>query len=79
MANNRGSNRQAGAPALPGAGRPPQSITLRIGDGIAFRYGVNTPLELGEVVEIKRGIPRTVVLQLREGERVWILVETPTA
>jgi hypothetical protein len=77
MKNNRGSNRPKGAPALPGAGRPPQSITLRIGDGIAFRYGVNTPLELGDVIEIKRGIPRMVVLQLREGERVWILVETP--
>lgn len=76
--SRRGSNRTKGAPALPGAGRPPQSITLRLGDGIAFRYGVNTPLELGEVTEIKRGIPRTVVMQLREsGERIWLLVETP--
>jgi hypothetical protein len=77
MKNNRGSNRQPGAPALPGAGRPPQSITFRIGDAIAFRYGVNTPLELGEVTEMHRGIPRTVVIQLRNGEKVWLLVETP--
>lgn len=60
-----------------GSGRPPQSITFRIGDGILFRYGVNTPMEIGEVAEIKRGIPRTVIIQLREGERVWLLVETP--
>jgi hypothetical protein len=77
MGNKQSGNRTGQARA-PGAGRPPQSITLRIGDGIAFRYGVNTPLELGEVAEIKRGIPRTVVIQLREsGERIWLLVETP--
>lgn len=35
-------------------------------------------MEIGEVIEIKRGIPRTVVMRLREsGERVWLLVETP--
>lgn len=77
MKNNRGSNRTKGAPALPGAGRPPQSIMFRLGDGIAFRYGVNTPMELGEVVEMHRGIPRTVVIQLRNGEKIWLLVETP--
>jgi hypothetical protein len=77
MANKRGSNRQTGAPALPGAGRPPQSITFRIGDAAAMRYGHNTPLELGDVVEMHRGVPRTVVIQLRNGETVWLLVETP--
>lgn len=60
----------------PGAGRPPRSTTLRIGDGIALRYGYNTPLELGEVIEIKRG-PRTAVIQLRNGVTVWLLAETP--
>lgn len=61
-----------------GAGALPKSITLKIGDGILFRYGHNTPMEIGEVIEIKRGIPRTVVMQLREsGERIWLLVETP--
>lgn len=76
--NKRGSNRTKGAPALPGAGRPPQSTTLRVGDGIAIRYGANTPLELGEVVEIKRGIPRTTVIQLRDGTTIWLLAETPS-
>jgi hypothetical protein len=79
MSNKRGSNRQPGAPALPGAGRPPQSITLRVGDGIALRYGFSTPLELGEVVEIKRGIPRSVRIELRNGTTVWVLAETPKA
>ena len=77
MTNKRGSNRTKGSPALPGAGRPPQSITFRLGDAIAFRYGHNTPLELGEVTELQRGIPRTVVIQLRDGEKVWLLIETP--
>jgi hypothetical protein len=63
--------------ARSGAGAHPKSITFRIGDGIAFRYGVNTPLELGEVVELRRGIPRTAIIQLRNGEKVWLLVETP--
>lgn len=78
MANKRGSNRRPGAPALPGAGRPPQSITFRIGDAVALRYGFNTPMELGEVTEMHRGQPRTVVVQLRNGETVWLMVETPT-
>ena len=79
MKTKRGSNRQAGAPALPGAGRPPKSITFRVGDAIALRYGHNTPLEVGEVTEMHRGIPRTVVIQLRNGETVWVLIETPVA
>jgi len=57
--------------------RPPRSTKLHIGDGILLRYGYNTPMEIGEVIEIKRGIPRTIIIQLRNGERVWILVETP--
>lgn len=77
MKNNRGTNRQKGAPALPGAGRPPQSTTLRLGDGVLIRYGYNTPLELGEVTEIIRGIPRTVVIELQNGITVWLLAETP--
>lgn len=57
--------------------RPPQSTTLRLGDGIAIRYGANTPLELGEITAIHRGIPRTVVVTLRNGVTVWLLAETP--
>lgn len=72
----RGSNRTKGAPALPGAGRPPQSTILRVGDGIAIRYGAGAPLELGEVTEIMRGTPRTTVIMLRTGEMIWILAET---
>ena len=60
-----------------GAGRPPQSTTLRLGDGVAIRYGHNAPLELGEVKEIVRGIPRTVVIELRSGITLWLLAETP--
>ena len=82
MKSKRGSNRQAGAPALPGAGRPPQSTTLRIGDGVAIKYAKDdssTAFELGEVKEIIRGIPRTVRIELRNGMTVWLLAETPKA
>lgn len=75
---NHGGRRVATRPDAKQPGRPPQSITFRLGDAIAFRYGYNTPLELGEVVEMHRGIPRTVVIQLRNGEKVWLLVETPS-
>lgn len=60
-----------------GGGRPPQSTTLRLGDGVAIRYGYNRPLDLGKVTEIIRGIPRTVVIELRNGFTVWLLAETP--
>ena len=63
-----------------GAGRPPQSTVLRVGDGIAIKYATkdgSTPFELGEVIAIKRGIPRTTVIQLRNGETVYLLAETP--
>lgn len=66
--------------ARKGAGAPPQSITLRIGDGIAIKYATHegsTAFELGKVVEIKRGIPRTVRIELENGMRLWVLVETP--
>ena len=79
MANKRGSNRQLGAPALPGAGRPPQSTILRVGDGIAIKYATkdgSTPFELGDVTKIIRGIPRTTIIQLRNGETIYLLAET---
>ncbi len=62
--------------ARSGAGRPPQSTTLRVGDGIAIRFGHGAPLELGEVTEIKRGMPRTTVITMRSGLTVWLLAET---
>lgn len=80
MKNKRGSNRQTGDPALPGAGRPPQSTVLRIGDGIAIKYVTkdgSTPFELGEVKAINRGIPRTTVILLRNGDTIYLLAETP--
>lgn len=66
--------------ARKGAGAPPLSITLRIGDGIAVKYASDegsTAFELGKVVAIKRGIPRTVRIELASGMRLWLLVETP--
>ncbi len=74
-----GGRRQTTRPDAKKAGRPPQSTTLHIGDAVALRYGVNRPLELGEVTEIMRGIPRTTVIQLRNGETIWLLIETPKA
>lgn len=76
---NWGGSREAIRPDAKKPGRPPQSITFRIGDAVALRYGHNTPMELGEVTEMHRGIPRTVVIELRNGETVWLLVETPAA
>jgi len=56
---------------------PPQSITVRIGDRIGYRYGNNSPLEGGEVAELKRGIPRVIVLELDNHDKIWLMVETP--
>ena len=80
MPNKRGLHRQKGQKGQPGAGRPPQSTTLHIGDGIAIKYATkdgSTPFELGEVTEIKRGIPRTTVITLRGGTTIYLLAETP--
>lgn len=78
----RGSNRPKGAPALPGSGRPPQSTRLNIGDGVAIKTvsdGHSTAFELGTVARIERGIPRTVVIELRNGDTIYLLSETPKA
>lgn len=77
MAGKKGRSGAPGQTRLAGPGRPPKSATLRLGDGIGLRVGAGTMLQIGEVVEIKRGIPRTVVIDLRNGERVWLLAETP--
>ena len=50
---------------------------LRVGDGVALRWGAGTLLEVGKVVEIKRGRPRVTVILLGNGEQVWIMAETP--
>lgn len=74
---------KAGRSGAPGKTRPagpgakPRSAKLRLGDGVALRVGEGAPLQLGEVKEIVRGMPRTVIIELRNGETVWLLVETP--
>ena len=83
-----GTKGHSGGKRIPGPGkalgRPPliHSTVLRVGDGIAIKYameGGSTPLEWGEVIEIKRGITRTTVIKLRNGETVYLLAETPKA
>lgn len=76
--NRRGENRKPGAPALPGAGRPPQSATIRVGTPLMISqvepdgsYG-----HIGKgVAEITRsGVSRIVRVLLEDGSTLVITV-----
>lgn len=77
MKNNRGSNRTAGAPALPGAGRPAIKATIREGDGLMLSHvAVDGTADLGRgraTIE-KIGNARIVKVALGDGSEIRILV-----
>lgn len=79
MAGKKGHSGAPGQSRPAGPGRMPQRTVLRVGDGVALRWGEGTPMELGEVVEIRRGKPRLTIIKLRSGETVYLMAETPTA
>ena len=57
-----------------------QSTKIRVGERIAIKYakgGRSTALELGEVKEIRRGIPRTIVIAMADGSTIYLFAETP--
>jgi len=57
-----------------------RSTRINVGDGIAIKYakdGGSTAFELGHVQSIRRGIPRTIVIAMRDGSTVYLLAETP--
>lgn len=78
MKNKRGSNRQPGAPALPGAGR--KSIvkaTIREGDGLMLSqvYADGTAdLGRGRVAVEKIGRDRVIKVAQADGSEIRILV-----
>jgi hypothetical protein len=56
------------------------STKLHVNDRIAIKYaqaGSSTAFEMGHVKEIRRGIPRTVVIDLDGGITIYMLVEAP--
>jgi len=78
MKTRRGENRKAGDPALPGAGRPPQSATIKAGNPVMASltlpdggYG-----HLGKgVAEIARsGTSRVIRVPLEDGSTLVLMV-----
>jgi hypothetical protein len=74
----RGSNRPKGAPALPGAGRPPQSATIRNGAPIrvlqGFPDGGVADLGAGVAEIVRQGQSRIILLPQDDGSiiRIWV-------
>lgn len=75
--SKRGSNRQQGAPALPGAGRPPQTATIRAGNPImATRVYPDGVERIGTgVATIERvSTERVVRVQLDDGSTLVLTI-----
>lgn len=77
MKNKRGSNRQAGAPALPGAGRPPSKATITAGNPIRVAVkGADGYEHIGTgATTIERsGSDRVIRVALENGSTIIITV-----
>lgn len=74
----RGDNRPKGAPALEGAGRPPQSATIKAGNPIhvsqSWPDGGFTHLGKGHATIERAGMSRIVCLILEDGSTIRIMV-----
>lgn len=58
-------------------GRPPQTATLRLGQRLALaaHYPAGmAPLVTGTVTEIKRGLPRLVIIQMDDGAEYRLMI-----
>ena len=61
----------------PSNGRPPQTATIRLGQRVAVleRNPVGLlPLVAGTVTEIKRGVPRVVVVTMEDGTEYRLMI-----
>lgn len=77
MKTNRGSNRQLGAPALPGAGRPIVKATIHTGDGLMLSHVAadgTADLGHGRAVVEKIGNGRLIKVPLANGAEIRILL-----
>jgi hypothetical protein len=77
MKNKRGSNRQPGALALPGAGRPATKATINDGDGLMISQvyaGGTADLGRGKAEIEKIGNSRLVKIVQADGSEIRILV-----
>lgn len=77
MKNKRGSNRPPGAPALPGAGRPPNSATIRAGNPVMISRTFPDGIEhigTGTVSITRSGNDRIVRIALEDGSTLILTV-----
>lgn len=78
MKTRRGSNRQSGAPALPGAGRPVTKATIENGDGLMLSQVYTDGFaDLGRgraIVEKVAGHGRLIKIAQDDGSEIRILV-----
>ena len=75
--NKRGSNRQPGAPALPGAGRPVTRATINDGDGLMLSQvyaGGTADLGRGKARIEKIGNSRLIKIDQADGSEIRILL-----
>lgn len=75
--NKRGSNRQPGAPALPGAGRPITKATIKAGNPIRVARKSADGYEhigTGETAIERSGTDRIVRVEIEDGSTIIITV-----
>lgn len=75
---NQNSGNRSGKPRAPGAGRPPQTATLKLDARVGFtrrlKDGGVVPVESGHVASIGRGSPRAITITLDNGDTlvIWL-------
>lgn len=73
----RGSNRTKGAPALPGAGRPPTTATIAAGDGLLISHVLpdgTADLGRGRATIAHLGRDRLITILQEDGSEIRIVV-----
>lgn len=77
MRSRRGINRQKGASGLPGAGRPPQSATIKAGNPVRVAHVFPSGYEhlgTGAATIERSGTDRIVRVTLEDGSTIVITV-----
>lgn len=77
MRKSKPDGRASNGGARPNSGALPRSATLRLGQrvGVSERSPAGfAPIVGGKIVEIKRGAPRVVVVEMDDGSELRIMI-----
>lgn len=75
--SKRSDGRASNGGARPGAGAKPQTATLRLGQRLAMHQRTPdgfAPIVAGTITEIRRGVPRIVVIVMEDGTEYRLMI-----